>query len=189
MLLFRRSGDGRQREPPALLDQAFGVRIWWDEMGRLKTAGRRMLIWIAVALSVVALGVLAVVLMSWRRPELGVVDGRLRPCGEAPNCVCSCAEDELHAVSPLALDNEDPMSRIRQVMAEFPRTKLIEASDGYLRYECASPLLGYIDDLEFHVNGVTGVVDVRSASRVGHSDLGTNRKRIDEIRRRCADGT
>jgi len=44
--------------------------------------------------------------------------------------------------------------------------------------------MGFIDDVEFWQDPVAGVIQVRSASRLGQSDLGVNRRRIEEIRRR-----
>ncbi len=142
-----------------------------------------MLVWLAVILGVAVLGVAGSVLLSWRRPVLGVVDGRLRPCAATPNCVCSHAEDELHGVAPLIADDApDAMNRVRQVMADWRGAKLTDEADGYVRYECATPLLRYTDDLEFLLDIDERVVHVRSASRVGHSDLGANRRRIEAIR-------
>ena len=50
----------------------------------------------------------------------------------------------------------------------------------YLYAEFATPLMGFVDDVEFYCDGK--VIQVRSASRLGYSDLGVNRKRIEEIR-------
>lgn len=144
-----------------------------------------MILWIVIPLGVVVVAVAGSVLLSWRRPELGVVDGRLRPCGLSPNCVCSQGGDELHGIEPLpANDGDDAMKRVKQVMSGLPGATLIDETDGYLRYECATPLIHYVDDVEFLLDRQAGVVQVRSASRVGRSDLGANRRRIEEIRRR-----
>lgn len=144
-----------------------------------------MLFWTAIAVGVVALWTLTTVLFSWRRPQLGTVEGRLRPCPAKPNCVCSDGGDEQHGVEPFAVtESDDPLERIKQVMADLPGAELIDEGDGYLRYECVSPLLHYVDDVEFLLDRDAGVIHVRSASRVGHSDLGANRRRVDEVRRR-----
>jgi uncharacterized protein (DUF1499 family) len=39
-----------------------------------------------------------------------------------------------------------------------------------------------VDDLEFWLNPTLGVIEVRSASRLGREDFGTNRQRIERIR-------
>ena len=141
-----------------------------------------MLTWSGITLGVVVLGVVTTVLLSWRRPELGAVDGRLHSCPDTPNCVCSHADDEQHGVDPLLVKGgQDPMERLKQVMADVPGATLIDEDDGYLRYECATLLLRYVDDVEFLLDPQAGVIHVRSASRVGRSDLGANRRRVEEI--------
>lgn len=145
-----------------------------------------MLVGTAAVLAAAMLWTAGLVLLSWRRPALGPVEGRLRPCGRAPNCVCSQSFDVEHHIDPLPVcgDPAEALQRLRTVMDALPHTSLVEARDGYLRYEFATPLLRYVDDVEFLLDAEEGVVHVRSASRVGHSDLGTNRKRVEEIRLR-----
>jgi len=45
-----------------------------------------------------------------------------------------------------------------------------------------TPLVGYTDDLELLLDEDSGVLHIRSASRIGRSDLGANRKRIEALR-------
>ena len=54
----------------------------------------------------------------------------------------------------------------------------------YLYAEYSSALFGFVDDVEFYFPPETHIIHVRSASRLGHSDLGVNRKRIEAIRAR-----
>lgn len=131
----------------------------------------------------IVIGVL--VLASWRRPELGLVDGRLRPCPGSPNCVCSLASDDEHRIDPLPA-NGSMLERLRQVLNEMPGVQIIEDDENYLRAECSSSLLRFVDDMEFLYDSEAGVIQVRSASRIGHSDLGANRKRVDAVRQRLA---
>ncbi|HEY9596037.1 MAG TPA: DUF1499 domain-containing protein, partial [Cyanophyceae cyanobacterium] len=42
--------------------------------------------------------------------------------------------------------------------------------------------MGFVDDVEFFLDDNANVIQVRSASRLGESDLGVNRKRIETIR-------
>ena len=76
------------------------------------------------------------------------------------------------------------MKRLKEVVSNTSGTKVIVESDHYLHFECASKLLGFVDDLELFCNPDEGVVHLRSASRLGYSDLGVNRKRAEDIRRR-----
>lgn len=126
-------------------------------------------------------------IFSGRRPEgLGVHDGRLRGCPSSPNCVSSDAGDAEHRVEPLLLSG-DPAAAWRVVVEEVAasaRTRIVTRNETYLHAECRSPLLGFVDDLELQLRADEGLLAVRSASRLGYSDLGVNRKRVDDLRSR-----
>lgn len=121
--------------------------------------------------------------LAGRRPDnLGVRDGRLAPCPGAPNCVCSQADDA-HHVAPLAWRADvDPSARLQEILADWPRTTIVTADDDYLHVECRSALFGFVDDLEILIDRAAQAIHVRSASRVGHSDLGVNRRRVERLR-------
>jgi uncharacterized protein (DUF1499 family) len=114
--------------------------------------------------------------------NLGVHDGRLAACPSSPNCVSSQADDEQHRIAPLALagNPEIDLARLKQTLGKREDTKIVEARDGYLRVEFHTRL--FVDDGEFLLDPEHRVVQVRSASRLGHSDLGKNRSRMEEIR-------
>jgi uncharacterized protein (DUF1499 family) len=120
-----------------------------------------------------------------KRPEnLGPRDGRLADCPALPNCVCSQAGDADHAVAPIRLEEnpEDAWRRLRQVLARWPRTRVVSETESYLHAECTSFLFRFVDDVEFLLDREARVLHVRSASRVGRSDLGVNRRRVEAIR-------
>ena len=112
--------------------------------------------------------------------NIGPQNGRLAPCPESPNCVSSFADDEAHAIAPL----DAPLERIRQVLLEMARTNIVAFEGNYLYAEFTTRLMGFVDDVEFLYDPAAGVTHVRSASRLGYSDLGANRKRIEELRAR-----
>lgn len=125
--------------------------------------------------------------LAGKRPtNLGVRDGRLASCPAKPNCVCSQDRDAGHAIAPLEARGgaAAALARLKAIVEALPRTAIVESRADYLRCEFASRLLGFVDDVEFLAGD--GVVHVRSASRLGHSDLGVNRKRIEDLRRRLA---
>ena len=119
-----------------------------------------------------------------RPNNLGVRDDRLSACPSSPNCVSSQASDERHRIAPLAVkgDPDVVFARLKQILAQRPDTAVIEETSGYLRVEFRTTL--FVDDGEFLLDRAGRVIHVRSASRVGYSDLGKNRSRIEEIRRR-----
>jgi uncharacterized protein (DUF1499 family) len=118
---------------------------------------------------------------------LGVENGQLKPCPESPNCVSTqAAEDDAeHYVEPIpfAGTREDIMGRLARWITEHPRAELVKREDAYLRAVFASKLFGFKDDVELYVPDGASVIHLRSASRVGRSDMGVNRKRYEEIRR------
>lgn len=126
---------------------------------------------------------------SGTTPDLGVRGGKLRPCPETPNCVNSQAEDEKHAIEPIlvAAAPQKTRERLLQVVAAEKRAEVVQSDEDYIRATFRSALFGFVDDVEFYIAGQRQgrtVVHVRSASRIGKSDLGVNRKRIERIRKK-----
>lgn len=136
--------------------------------------------WLLLLLIPLAWAALAI--PSWRRPELGVVDGRLRRCPASPNCVCSEGETDGHAIDPLhfAGSPEAAWTRLIAVIEATPSAHILSREDNYLRAEFVTPLMRYVDDVEFRLTPES--IHVRSASRVGRSDLGANRTRVESLR-------
>jgi len=126
-------------------------------------------------------------MLAGKRPKnLGVKDGQLAACPGKPNCVSSQAKSARQRVAPLRLSGEPDaaMKRLKDVVNNMAGASLVEESSQYLYFECASKLLGFVDDLEFYCVPEEEIIHVRSASRLGYSDLGVNRKRVEGIRRK-----
>jgi uncharacterized protein (DUF1499 family) len=118
---------------------------------------------------------------SGTRPSnLGVEAGRLKPCPASPNCVCSSDSDKEHGIAAIAYGQPDAMTKLKGIINGMERTAIIIESEDYLHVEFTTKLMGYVDDVEFYLKD--GVIQVRSASRLGKSDLGLNRQRIEAIR-------
>lgn len=120
-----------------------------------------------------------------RPVNLGVKDGRLSACPSSPNCASSDGADDAHRVAPFQLSvlPADGWRALREILAALPRTKMVTLSGDYLHAECASALFGFVDDLELHLRPAENLIAVRSASRLGHSDFGVNRSRVENLRR------
>jgi uncharacterized protein (DUF1499 family) len=126
---------------------------------------------------------------SGTRPtNIGVIDGKLLACPNSPNCVSSQSTDAEHKIAPLTYtgDPAKALADLKAVIINTPRTKIITAEGNYLYAEFTSALMGYVDDVEFYLNADKGVIELRSASRLGQSDLGANRDRIEAIRAQLA---
>jgi uncharacterized protein (DUF1499 family) len=122
--------------------------------------------------------------MSKRPARLGLSDGRLSDCPDKPNCVNSQAGDARHAIEPLPLKTSAAaaLEILQALMQQQDRAKIVVAGDNYLHVEFRSPLFRFVDDVEFVIDEPQGLIHFRSASRVGYSDLGANRKRMEKIR-------
>lgn len=110
--------------------------------------------------------------------DIGVRDGRLIACPESPNCVSSYESSEAHAIA--ALDGN--LNQIQQILVAMDGANIVEQSNNYLYAEFTSSLMGYVDDVEFLYDVASNTTQVRSASRVGYSDMGANRSRVEAIR-------
>ncbi|GAB4533504.1 MAG: DUF1499 domain-containing protein [Anaerolineales bacterium] len=113
---------------------------------------------------------------------LGLHLGKLAPCPDSPNCVSSYETSSEHGIAPLTFDGDPAaaLARLDALVAAMPGAYLEHVDGNYRHYTFRTRLMGYIDDVEFYLDG--DVIHVRSASRSGYSDLGLNRKRVEAIR-------
>ena len=121
--------------------------------------------------------------------NLGLHDGHLTNCPSSPNCVVSQNGDKDHAIAPIPyhVDLATAKETLLKVLSVVPRTTIVEQADNYIRVESESRILGFIDDAEFYFPAGEQVIQIRSASRLGESDLGVNRRRLEQIRLALAD--
>ena len=114
---------------------------------------------------------------------IGLNDGRLAPCSGKPNCVISQGGDKQHHIEPITYEGgkNGAVETIEQVVQGMAGTRIVTQTDHYLHIEFRSKLIGFVDDVEFFFPD-TGIIHMRSASRVGYSDFGVNRKRLEKIR-------
>lgn len=143
--------------------------------------------------------------LSWEKPamasifhfegsvptDLGVTDGKLKQCPPSPNCVVSQTEDETHYIKPLKYnsDRTSAYNNFLKILSVVPDTVIVEKTDDYIRTESRSKIMGFVDDAEFYFPEDEKVVQWRSASRLGESDLGVNRRRLEQIRLGFSDFT
>ncbi len=121
----------------------------------------------------------------------GVADGRLAPCPATPNCVSSQGDpgDQEHYLAPFPLhgDPATAIDRLAPLVLAMPRTQVVTRDSHYLHATATSLIFRWVDDVELLVDPDAHVVHVRSASRVGRSDLGVNRRRMARLREAWAD--
>ena len=117
-----------------------------------------------------------------------MTDRKLEPCPDKPNCVSTQSADPAKRMPALAFEGEAGPVRaaILDVLARAPRARVVEAEGDTVRAEFTTLVFRFVDDVEFLIDPAAKRVDFRSASRVGHSDLGTNRRRMTALCRRLA---
>jgi uncharacterized protein (DUF1499 family) len=123
--------------------------------------------------------------------DLGVHDGRLKAPSATANSVSSQAalypghpQRQYADIAPLALRGDGPatIEKLRAVVAAMPGARIVSSQTDYLYAQYTTPLMKFVDDVEFWFDPAARVIQVRSASRVGRGDMGVNRKRIEAVR-------
>lgn len=140
---------------------------------------------ILIPLSVIVLIMLYLAVLSFlsRHNSVKAESERLlQPCPDKPNCVSSLATDAPHSVDPLPiLDNDREGSWQRLLRAVQQSGGNIVAEDGsYCHAVYTTTLFRFKDDVEVKLQEKD--IAIRSASRVGTSDLGKNRARVEQIK-------
>ncbi len=145
---------------------------------------------IPVLVLVLAAGAFAA-LLRWAHgaPEpatLGLHQGALAPCPATPNCVATEGAPAGRRLEPLPYLGDPAATReaLRAVILAMPRTRIERETGDYLHATFRTPVIGFIDDVEFRFDDAARVVHFRSASRLGRSDLGVNRRRMETLRAR-----
>jgi uncharacterized protein (DUF1499 family) len=162
----------------------------------MKIMGILLLLALTLAVLVVTAGQLGV--FRGRAPDgLGVQGGRLKAPAETPNSVSSQAglfpehpQRRYADIAPLAYtgDGHAALRRLAGLLQASERCLLVTLAPDYLYAQCSTRWLKFTDDVEFYLDPSAGVIHLRSASRIGRSDLGVNRARIEALRARFATG-
>jgi uncharacterized protein (DUF1499 family) len=121
-----------------------------------------------------------------RPAQLGITGGRLSACPDSPNCVSSQSGDNEHAIAPLRYEGsaESALRQLIKTVQGMKRARIVTVDGPYIHAEFTSFLFRFVDDVEFLLDDGAKTIHVRSASRIGQSDLGVNRKRVGAIRSR-----
>ncbi|MEH2227168.1 DUF1499 domain-containing protein [Nostoc sp.] len=154
-------------------------------MSPLLTAFRqRFLRSIAFAILLTLISSLILPGATWAASSLGVDNGHLSFCPASDNCVVSQNADEKHAIDPIPyhVDRNAAREILLKVIGVVPRTEIVEQTDNYIHALSKSRIFQFVDDVEFYLPPNESVIHLRSASRVGESDLGVNRRRAEQIR-------
>ena len=145
-----------------------------------------ILIIIAVILVISLIANISLAIKSQKMPDnLGLKDGMLGPCPETPNCICSekhTKGDQQHFMEPIRVRTEKKFNELKQVLIQ-QGGRIISEDGNYVHATFSSRIFRFVDDVELRFEPEKKVAHIRSASRMGHSDLGVNRKRVNAIRK------
>ena len=146
---------------------------------------KKMYLWILFVIIGLILFLVILSIISREKPSLGLVDGRLRSCSNRLNCVCSEYEDLPSYIKPLSFSGtvRSNWERAKQIILEMEGKIKLE-DDDYLWATFNTKIFRFVDDLELRLDKENNVIHVRSGSRVGYSDMGANRRRIEDLRSR-----
>ena len=151
--------------------------------------------WFFIVVAVVVVGAISAgqlgLFQSSAPTDIGVRNGRLKPRSSTDNSVTSQAalypdhpQRSYSTIAPLALrgDGSATLAKIKTIVEAMPGARVVSSTPDYIYAQYTTPLMKYVDDVEFWFDPAAQVVQVRSASRVGKSDLGVNRKRVEAVR-------
>ena len=116
---------------------------------------------------------------------IGVRQSALADCPKTPNCVSTEALDGSHKIDPFRLKGDPGIKwpEVIRTASSLPRSKVIKSTDDYVHLECRSLVFRFVDDLELYLTSSEGLVSIRSAARLGKSDFGVNRERVELLRK------
>ncbi len=145
-----------------------------------------ILIIIAVILVISLIANISLAIKSQKMPDnLGLQDDKLHLCPESPNCVCSekhSKDDKQHFTEPLRVRSEKKFDELKQILVQQGGT-IIRDEGNYVHATFSSRMFRFVDDVELRFEPEKKQVHIRSASRMGQSDFGVNRKRVNAVRK------
>ena len=106
--------------------------------------------------------------------DLGLQGSQLRPCASPAHCAYRRWSVD---------DTATAMASLEQALIASPRTTVVtnDPAQRYLHATASTPLMGFVDDVELHADQANSVIEARSESRLGESDLGVNGQRLDAL--------
>jgi len=116
--------------------------------------------------------------------SLGLIQGQLTECSKSPNCVSSQTTQRSKYIAPINASDTPELTwlMLRDVVDKMPQALLITENENYRHYQFTTPVMGFIDDVELLFDRTGMLIQVKSASRVGQSDMGANRNRVKLLR-------
>ena len=120
---------------------------------------------------------------SFQARDLSQKSLSIADCPTSPNCVSSQSKSTSHKVEPLVFKGslQEFHQLAEKIQADLPRTVINRIEGPYIHFVVTSQIFRFKDDVEFYFLESDSLIHVRSASRLGYSDVGANRARIEQI--------
>ncbi|WEG13053.1 DUF1499 domain-containing protein [Pullulanibacillus sp. KACC 23026] len=119
-----------------------------------------------------------------KQPTIGLIDGSLRSCPRTPNCVSTNHSDLNRHMLPIdysGLTLDEAKGILFEVLKTIPKVEVVKEEDGYIHAEAKTMVFEYIQDAEFLFDEDDKQLHFRSASRVGYTDFGSNKRRMQSV--------
>lgn len=109
----------------------------------------------------------------------------IKPCPKTPNCVSSIDTSRGHFIQPLEFSGSarDAQYKLLRILNGLKGARVVTFEENLIEAEFVSSVFRFVDDVKFYVDNSKKIIHVKSASRVGFSDLGVNRRRVEKIRK------
>ena len=144
----------------------------------------KILLAILILLPILVCVFFAYLSMNEKAPDTALIEGKLSACPDTPNCVSSetTGEKFIEPLKPSDSAELDAMwAKSIKSLSEVGGN-VVKQEDGFVWATFQSKLFKFTDDVEIRKDAETGVIQIRSSSRSGKSDLGVNRKRVEALR-------
>ncbi len=101
-----------------------------------------------------------------------------------PNCVSTLNTEDGFKASPITFtgDAASALAKLKAAIQTEPNSEVVFENAQQIDVTFKTALFGFRDDASFALNLPANQIEFRSQSRVGYSDLGVNRKRMERIR-------
>lgn len=117
-------------------------------------------------------------------PAIGLMDGKLLACPKTPNCVSTNHRDLNRLMMPVeykGLSLDEAKAILFDVLKTLPKTEVIKDEGSYVHAKAKTVVFEYIQDVEFLFEDEAKELHFRSASRVGYTDFGSNKRRMQSV--------
>ena len=121
--------------------------------------------------------------MAKSKKPIGILNGKFHPCPKSPNCVSTHATDDKQKMNPIKFSGSlnEAKDKIIDIISSLKRSKIITNKENYIHAEFRTATFKFVDDVEFLFDDSEKIIHFRSRARLGYSDMGVNRKRMETI--------